>query len=103
MDDLAALRRRRGRSASRTHPRHIMDAVYTAGSLSISPDETLARIVVAQLHRMGLVFAQELTASGELRPLSRATMSSASLRPWRVSRPLALGVDTTADLTTQGA
>jgi hypothetical protein len=103
MDELAALRRRRGQSASRTHPRHIMEAVYAAGSISISPDETLTRIVVAQLHRMGLLFAQELTSSGELRPLSSATMAVAELRPWRVSRPPALAGEPSADMAAQGA
>src|SRR4051794_27057655 len=87
MDDLTALRRRRGRGASGTHPRHIMEAVYTAGSISVSPDETLARIVVSQLHRMGLLSADEILPDGTLRRISSQTMPSAKSRPWRVSRP----------------
>ncbi|WP_188518330.1 hypothetical protein [Alsobacter metallidurans] len=85
MDELAALRRRRGLSASGTHPRHIMDAVYTAGTIAISPDETLARIVVRQLHRMGLLLAEEIQPDGTLRPLPGGHVNSG--RPWRVSRP----------------
>ncbi|PSC05818.1 hypothetical protein SLNSH_07530 [Alsobacter soli] len=91
MDELAALRRRRGLPASRTHPRQIMEAVYEAGSVSLSPDETLSRIVAAQLHRMGLLLVEEITPEGGLRPLAPDTMANARLRPWRVSRPAIAG------------
>jgi hypothetical protein len=69
-----------------------MDAIYASGALPVSPDEALARIVVLQLHRMGLVLAEEILPDGSLRAITSETLPGARTRPWRVSRP-ALGGD----------
>jgi hypothetical protein len=65
-----------------------MDAVYSAGSLTIGADDRATKAMATRLTIFGFVVIDELQSDGMARRLrpSEAFHASAAL-PWRVSKP----------------
>ncbi|MBF9196081.1 hypothetical protein [Microvirga terrestris] len=77
---------------SSAHPRHdqksLMDAVYSAGSLTIRADDRAMKAMATRLTIFGFVVIDEIQVDGmgrRLRP-SEAFNASTAL-PWRISKP----------------
>jgi hypothetical protein len=77
---------------SSANPRHdqksLMDAVYSAGSLTIRADDRVMKAMATRLTIFGFVVIDEVQVDGmgrRLRP-SEAFHGSTAL-PWRVSKP----------------
>jgi hypothetical protein len=72
----------------RRDQKSLMDAVYSAGSLTIGADDRVTKGMATRLTIFGFVVIDEIQANGmgrRLRP-SEAFHASTAL-PWRVSKP----------------
>jgi hypothetical protein len=72
----------------RRDQRSLMDAVYSAGSLTIGADDRATKAMATRLTIFGFVIIDELQSDGMARRLrpSEAFHASTAL-PWRVSKP----------------
>ncbi len=84
--NVVAFRRRDTAGPSR-HPKSILEAVYTAGSLTLRGDDLATKTAAVMLHGFGFLIIDEVLADGSLRPLKRGEARRAMDRPWRLSKP----------------
>lgn len=86
--NVVAFRQARPQSHSRRDQKHLMEAVYSAGSLPVLATDRETKAMAARLQLFGFVVIEEVTADGTARRLrsSEAVMGSVA-RPWRVSKP----------------
>jgi hypothetical protein len=86
--NVVAFRRTRSQSHSRHDQKHLMEAVYSAGSLPVVADDRETKAMAARLQLFGFVVIDEIHADGRARRLRSSEAVEASLaRPWRVSKP----------------
>ena len=77
----------RGRTGSLRDQKSLMEAVYAAGSLPVSPQDRATKITAAGLQLFGFVVVEEVQPDGSLRRMKPSEAVHASLtHPWRVSR-----------------
>ena len=79
--------RTRAAAAPKRHPKSLMEAVYSAGSLAVGADETALKAAAAMLQALGFLDVDEILADGTTRRLSRGRIRGALDRPWRLSKP----------------
>ena len=85
---VAFRRTTRPQSHSRRDQKHLMEAVYSAGSLPIVADDRETKAMAARLQLFGFIVIEEVEADGTTRRLRSSEAVEASLaRPWRVSKP----------------
>jgi hypothetical protein len=83
-----AFRHARPRSYCRRDQKHLMEAVYSAGSLAVAADDRDTKAMAARLQLFGFVVVEEVAVDGTTRRLPSSEAVAASLeRPWRVSKP----------------
>ena len=72
----------------RRDQKSLMEAVYSAGSLTIGADDRVTKAMATRLTIFGFVVIDEVEANGTARRLrpSEAFHASTAL-PWRVSKP----------------
>ena len=88
--NVVAFRKTRPQSHSRRDQKHLMEAVYSAGSLPVVADDFQTKAMAARLQLFGFVVIEEVAADGRTRRLRSSEAVAASLaRPWRVSKPSA--------------
>ena len=86
--NVVAFRQARPQSYSRRDQRHLMEAVYSAGSLPVLAEARETKAMAARLQLFGFVVIDEIEADGSARRLRSSEAAQASLdRPWRVSKP----------------
>ena len=86
--NVVAFRHARPQSFSRRDQKHLMEAVYSAGSLPILAGDRDAKAMAARLQLFGFVVIEEIEVDGSTRRLRSSEAVAASLaRPWRVSKP----------------
>ena len=86
--NVVAFRQSRPQSHSRRDQKHLMEAVYSAGSLPVPADDREAKAMAARLQLFGFVVIDEIALDGTARRLRSSEAVDASLaRPWRVSKP----------------
>ena len=86
--NVVAFRQSRPQSHSRRDQKHLMEAVYSAGSLPVVADDREAKAMAARLQLFGFVVIDEIAPDGTARRLRSSEAVDASLaRPWRVSKP----------------
>lgn len=86
--NVVAFRQARPQSYSRRDQKHLMEAVYTAGSLPVVADDRETKAMAARLQLFGFVVIDEIQANGTARRLRSSEAIEASLsHPWRVSKP----------------
>ena len=86
--NVVAFRHARPQPHSRRDQKHLMEAVYTAGSLPVVADDRETKAMAARLQLFGFVVIDEVEADGTTRRLRSSEAALASLaRPWRVSKP----------------
>lgn len=77
----------RGRTSGLRDQKSLMEAVYSAGSLPVAPQDRATKITAAGLQLFGFVVIEEVQPDGSLRRLKASETVQASLsRPWRVSK-----------------
>jgi len=87
-NNVVAFRQARPQSYSRRNQKHLMEAVYSAGSLPIPADDRESKAMAARLLLFGFVVIDEIDVDGAARRLRSSEAVQASLaRPWRVSKP----------------
>jgi hypothetical protein len=84
--NVVAFRRRAAPAPSR-HPNGLMEAVYSAGSLTLRGDDLATKTAALMLHALGFLLVDEILADGTPRPLTRGEARKAMDRPWRLSKP----------------
>ncbi|HEV2557059.1 MAG TPA: hypothetical protein VGU45_00375 [Microvirga sp.] len=84
--------RRRNAHAPTRHPKSLMEAVYTAGSLTVPADDVAIKTAAVMLQALGFLVVDEILADGTPRPLKRGEAKAALHRPWRLSKPPFSGV-----------
>jgi hypothetical protein len=85
---VVAFRHARPQSYSRRHQKHLMEAVYSAGSLPVLADDRETKAMAARLQLFGFVVIEEVAADGTTRRLrSSEAIDVSAERPWRVSKP----------------
>jgi len=86
--NVVAFRQARPQSYSRRDQKHLMEAVYSAGSLPVSADDRESKAMAARLLLFGFVVIDEIAPNGAARRLRSSEAAQGSLaRPWRVSKP----------------
>jgi hypothetical protein len=86
--NVVAFRQARPQSYSRRNQKHLMEAVYSAGSLPVAADDRESKAMAARLLLFGFVVIDEIDVDGAARRLRSSEAVQASLaRPWRVSKP----------------
>jgi hypothetical protein len=86
--NVVAFRKPRPQSYSRRDQKHLMEAVYSAGSLPVAADDRDTKAMAARLLLFGFVVIDEIAPNGAARRLRSSEAVQASLaRPWRVSKP----------------
>jgi hypothetical protein len=95
--NIVPFRSARRASSPRRDQKGLMEAVYTAGSLPIQPDDRESKVMAARLQVFGFVNVDEIQPDGTTRRLrpSEAIEASTS-RPWRVSKPSFSGLSLAA-------
>ena len=86
--NVVAFRQTRPQCHSRRNQKHLMEAVYSAGSLPVVADDRETKGMAARLQLFGFVVIDEIGVDGTARRLRSSEAVAASLtRPWRVSKP----------------
>jgi hypothetical protein len=86
--NVVAFRQTRPQSHSRRDQKHLMEAVYAAGSLPVVADDRATKAMAARLQLYGFVVIDEIQADGSARRLrSSQAVDASPARPWRVSKP----------------
>ncbi len=77
------------RSASTgRHPRHLLEDVYTAGSLPVQADDLPTKLLAVTLSSLGFLVVEEIQPDGTARRIgTRMNRSACDPRPWRLLRP----------------
>jgi hypothetical protein len=89
-NNVVAFRQARPQSYSRRDQKHLMEAVYSAGSLPVLAEDRDTKAMAARLQLFGFVIIEEIGANGAPRRLRASEAVEASpARPWRVSKPSA--------------
>jgi hypothetical protein len=87
-NNVVAFRNARPQSYSRRDQKHLMEAVYAAGSLPVVADDRETKAMAARLQLYGFVVIDEIEANGRARRLrSSEAVAASTARPWRVSKP----------------
>jgi hypothetical protein len=74
--------------SARRDQKGLMEAVYTAGSLPIRPDDRETKLLAARLQVFGFIDVDEIQPDGTPRRLRPSESIGAQTdRPWRVSKP----------------
>jgi hypothetical protein len=98
------LESRRAKAAPRRNPATLMDAVYSAGSLLLRPDDRPAKAVAVMLSALGFFVIDEIAPDGtvtRLRPGGYKTASPANA--WRVVKAdLGAGAEGVPDAAAAG-
>jgi hypothetical protein len=92
MSDIIRFKRGRPGAGARHQSRHLMERVYTAGSMAVAADDLPTKLAAALLETLGFFVLDEIQPDGTARRL-RAGETRPALargRPWRISKP-ALG------------
>jgi hypothetical protein len=84
--NVVAFRPRRAPGPSR-HPKSLMEAVYSAGSLTLPADDLALKTAALMLQALGFLVVEELLADGTPRRVGRGEARRAMDRPWRLSKP----------------
>ncbi|HEV2603209.1 MAG TPA: hypothetical protein VGU24_06070 [Microvirga sp.] len=79
--------RSRTAGAPGRHPKSLVEAVYTVGSLTLRADDRAAKTAAVMLQALGFLVIHQLLADGTPRPLKRGEARQAMDRPWRLSKP----------------
>jgi hypothetical protein len=88
VNNVVAFRHTRPQSYSRRDQKHLMEAVYAAGSLPVMADDRETKAMAARLQLYGFVVIDEIQANGTARRLrSSEAIDASPVRPWRVSKP----------------
>ncbi len=86
--NVVAFRQSSPKSHSRRNQKHLMEAVYSAGSLPVLAEDRATKAMAARLQLFGFVVIDELAPDGTARRLrSSEAMETSLARPWRVSKP----------------
>jgi hypothetical protein len=86
--NVVAFQRTRPQSHSRHDQKHLMEAVYSAGSLPVVAEDRETKAMAARLQLYGFVVIEEIQANGTARRLrSSQAVEASPERPWRVSKP----------------
>jgi hypothetical protein len=86
--NVVAFRHARPQSYSRRDQKHLMEAVYSAGSIPVLAEDREGKAMAARLQLFGFVVIDEVEVDGSMRRLRSSEAVAASLaRPWRVSKP----------------
>jgi hypothetical protein len=92
--NVVAFQRTRPQSYSRRDQKHLMEAVYSAGSLPVAAEDRETKAMAARLQLYGFVVIEQIEANGTTRQLRSSEAVGASPdRPWRVSKPSFGGKD----------
>ncbi len=89
--NVVAFRRRNAHAPTR-HPKSLMEAVYTAGSITVPADDVAIKTAAVMLQALGFLVVDEILADGTPRRLKRGEAKAALHRPWRLSKPPFSGV-----------
>src|SRR5690348_4919453 len=68
-------------------PKSLMEAVYSAGSLTLPADDVALKTAALMLQALGLLMVEAILADGTPRRLARGEARQAMDRPWRLSKP----------------
>jgi hypothetical protein len=79
--------RRRAAPAPARHPNGLMEAVYSAGSLTLRADDVATKTAAVMLQALGFLLIDEILADGTPRRLARGEARKALDRPWRLLKP----------------
>jgi hypothetical protein len=79
--------RRRAAPAPTRHPNGLMEAVYSAGSLTLRADDVATKTAAVMLQALGFLLIDEILADGTPRRLARGEARKALDRPWRMVKP----------------
>jgi hypothetical protein len=86
--NVVRFRQARPQSHSRRDQKHLMEAVYSAGSLPVDANDRETKVMAARLQLFGFAVIEEIEPDGTARRLRSSESLAASLaRPWRVSKP----------------
>lgn len=86
--NIVPFRSPRRQASPRRDQKGLMEAVYTAGSLPLQAGDRDSKLMAARLQVFGFVVVDEIQADGTLRRMRPSeTISAATNRPWRVSKP----------------
>ena len=86
--NVVPFRNARRMGSTRRDQKGLMEAVYTAGSLPIQPDDRETKVMAARLQVFGFVNVDEIQSDGTARRLRPSeSIAAATDRPWRVSKP----------------
>jgi hypothetical protein len=86
--NVVAFQRTRPQSHSRRDQKHLMEAVYSAGSLPVMAEDRETKAMAARLQLYGFVVIEEIQTDGTARRLrSSQAVEASPERPWRVSKP----------------
>jgi hypothetical protein len=78
--------RRRNPGPTR-HPKSLMEAVYTAGAITLPADDVALKMAASMLQRLGFIEIEAVLADGTPRPLGIGEARRAMDRPWRLVKP----------------
>jgi hypothetical protein len=89
MSDVIRFKRGRPRAGTRREPRHLMEAVYAAGSVAVAADDLPTKLAAALLETLGFFVLDEIQPDGTARRLGAGETRPALARerPWRISKP----------------
>ena len=69
-------------------PKSLLEAVYSAGSLAVAPDDQATKMAAALLGALGFFVIEEVQPDGTARPIGRGEARFASpSHPWRLLKP----------------
>ncbi|MGO4574270.1 hypothetical protein [Microvirga sp. 2TAF3] len=74
-------------SAVQSHPKSLLERIYTAGSLALPADDVATKTAAVMLQALGFVVIEEILADGTPRRLVRGQARQAMDRPWRLLKP----------------
>ena len=84
--------RKRGTPVPVRHPKGLIEAVYSAGSLAVPAEDRATKTAAVMLQALGFLLVDEILADGTPRRLLRGEARQALGRPWRLSKPAFSGV-----------
>lgn len=85
--NVVPFRRRKAAPGPSRHPKSLMEAVYSAGALTLPADDIALKTAAMMLQALGFLAIDEILADGTPRALERGKARQAMDRPWRLSKP----------------
>ena len=79
--------RKRTVSGPAYHPKGLVTAVYSTGSLAVRADDIATKTAALMLQGLGFLLIEEILADGTPRRLRRGEAREAMDRPWRLLKP----------------